>query len=149
MKTEIINSNRSLAETCGKLKRDFEKYKFLSIKVDHQKRSIISNSLQFHWYTELQQQGDNTAPQYRNYCKYHFGCPLRAAQDEYFAKTLRDIFMRYTYEERIDMMSFIDVTSTFDRPTMSEYLFAIKMHYGPLGFVLTNAEDVKRQKISS
>ena len=143
MITEIINSTRSLAEICGKLKREFEKYKFLSIKIDHQKRSIISNSLQFHWYTELQTQGDDTAPQYRNYCKYHFGCPLRAAQDEYFATTMRQIFRRYTYDQRLDMMSLIDVTSTFNRATMSQYLFAIKMHYEPLGFVLTNAKDIE------
>jgi len=93
----------------------------------------------------LQTQGDDTAPQYRNYCKYHFGCPLRAAQDEFFAEKMREIFRRYPYNVRLDIMSFIDVTSTFDRPTMTRYLFAIKMHYEPLGFVLTNAKDVQRQ----
>lgn len=84
--------------------------------------------------------------EYRNYCKYHFGCALRASQDEFFSSKLREIFLKYDYHDRLNMMIFIDVTSTFDRPTMTEYLFLIKNHFEPLGFVLTNSEDVKLTK---
>jgi len=143
MKSLIINSQRSLDEVCGLLKRTFDKYKFLSIKIDHQKRSIISNSLQFHWYAELSNQGDQTANEYRRYCKYHFGLALRAANDEFFQVKMRDILKRYPYEERLEMMDFIDVTSTFNREQMSLYLTEIKNHYTPQGFVLTNSEDLK------
>ena len=137
---KIINSDRSLLEAQGELAREYEKYKFISVKTDCQKRSIISNSLQFHWYKELETQGDMTSSEYRRYCKYNFGCALRAAGDEFFAKTLREVFVRYPYEERLKMMDFIDVTSTFDRPTMSMYLSEIKTHFS--SFVLTNSEDL-------
>jgi len=139
---QIINSDRSLAEVQGKIARDFEKYKFISVVVDHQKRSIISNSLQFHWYRELETQGDMTSIEYRRYCKYHFGCALRASDDEFFADTMREVFTNYPYETRLKMMDFIDVTSTFDRPTMSVYLNNIKNHYIPSGYVLTNSDDL-------
>lgn len=138
---KIINSDRTLKEVQGELSREFEKYKFLSVKTDTQKRSVISNALQFHWYKELETQGDMTANQYRRYCKYTFGCALRAADDEFFANTLRDIFNRYPYEDRLKMMDFIDVTSTFNGPTMSIYLNEIKLHFS--SFVLTNSDDLK------
>ena len=139
---QIINSDRLLAEFHGKLDRDYEKYKFLSVVVDHQKRSIVSNALQFHWYKELETQGDMTSTEYRRYCKYHFGCALRASDDEFFADTMREVFTNYPYETRLKMMDFIDVTSTFDRPTMSLYLSNIKNHYIPLKFILTNSDDL-------
>lgn len=137
---EIINSDRALLEVQGKLAREYEKYKFISVKTDHQKRSIISNSLQFHWYKELETQGDMTANEYRRYCKYHFGLGLRAAKDEYFADWIRKIFKLYVYEERLMQMDYVDVTSTFDRPTMSLYLNEIKLHFS--SFVLTNSDDL-------
>ncbi len=138
---KIVNSERALLEAQGELAREFDKYKFISIKTETQKRSIISNSLQFHWYKELETQGDMTANEYRRYCKYHFGCSQRAAKDEYFADTLREIFNRYVYEDRLKMMDFIDVTSVFDRPTMYIYLNEIKTHFS--SFVLTNSNDIK------
>jgi len=136
----VVNSERTLEEAQGKLAREFDKYKFLSVKTDTQKRSIISNALQFHWYKELETQGDMTANEYRRYCKYHFGCALRAASDDFFANTLRDVFNQYPYEDRLKMMDFIDVTSTFNRPTMSVYLNEIKLHF--TSFVLTNSDDL-------
>lgn len=142
MKPLIVNSNRSLQEVCGIIKRNFEKYKFLSIKIDHQKRSVISNALQFHWYSELEQQGDQTSTEYRRYCKYHFGMALRAANDEFFTETMREILKKYTYEDRLKIMDFVEVTSTFDRPTMTSYLKEIKNHYTPQGFILTNSDDL-------
>ncbi len=143
MKGLIVNSARSANEICGLIRHNFEKYKFLSVKIDHQKRSIISNALQFHWYRELEQQGDQTSNEYRRYAKYHFGLALRAANDDFFADKMRDILKRYVYEERLEMMDFIDVTSTFDRPAMSQYLLEIKNHYTPQGFILTNSDDLK------
>lgn len=139
---EIINSERSLKEVTGKIQRAFEDKKYLSVKIDYQKRSIISNALQFHWYRELEQQGDMTAREYRNHCKYYHGCALRAARDDYFADKMREIFLKYTVEERLKMMDFIDVTCTFDRPTMYEYLSSIKNEFTEQGFVLTSSEDL-------
>jgi len=138
----IVNSIRSVDEICGKIKKEFEKYKYITVKIVHQKRSIISNSLQYHWYMELEQQGDQTAAQYRNYCKYHFGLALRAANDEDFAAVIGDVLRKYNYEDRIKLMSFIDVTSIFDRPTMKSYLIAVKDHYTPQGYILTSKDDL-------
>ena len=146
MKPIIVNSTRSVEEVCGLISRMFDKHKFLSVKIDFQKRSIISNALQFHWYKELSEQGDMTANEYRRHCKYYYGCSLRAANDEFFADTLREVFTRYTLENRLEMMDFIDVTSTFDRPTMTEYLNEINLVFSAQGFVLTNSKDLKEQR---
>lgn len=147
MSSIIVNSIRSAEEICGLIPRMFEKYKFLSVKIDFQKRSIISNALQFHWYRELEQQGDMTAKEYRRHCKYYYGCALRAANDEFFADTMREVFTKYPVEDRLRMMDFIDVTSTFDRPTMSEYLNEIQVAFvHEQGFVLTNSKDLEEQR---
>lgn len=139
---KVINSERTLKEAQGELRREYEKHHFISVKTETQKRSIVSNALQFHWYSELQAQGDKTAQEYRNYCKYHFGCAIRASKDDFFANTMRDIFKKYVYEDRLKMMDFIDITSTFDRKQMTQYLNEIKNHFIPQEFVLTNSEDL-------
>lgn len=138
----IVNSIRALEEAKGELEREFNKHKFVQVKTTTQKRSIISNALQFHWYSELEQQGDMTAGEYRNECKYYIGCAIRAEKDDYFAEKMREIFRRYPIEDRIKMMEFIDITSTFDREQMTRYLNGMKMRYEPQKFVLTNSEDV-------
>ncbi len=139
----IINSERALQEHIGQVTRDFRKHKYIGVKITKQKRSIISNSLQFHWYKELEQQGDMTLSQYRNYCKWHFGCALKAANDSLFGKIFASLKQYYTYEQCLKIMGIVEVTSTFDPETMMSYLNEIKNHYVEQGFVLTSSEDIK------
>ena len=48
----------------------------VSIKPLKVKRLEVMNRLQFHWYRELGEQGDQTADEYRTDCKYYFGLPI-------------------------------------------------------------------------
>ena len=139
----IVNSDRTLAEAVGKVKREFEKHKYISIKIDTRKRSSQSNSLQFHWYKELAQQSeDTTESHWRCYCKYHFGLAIRAEADQDFADDMYKPLKAVPYESRLKVMRYVDVTSKFNRDQMSRYLNEIKQHFEPEGFVLTNSEDI-------
>lgn len=134
----IINSKQSLVQAIGKLKLLWDDYKYISVKIIARKRSIDQNALQFHWYKEMEDQGDMKSSEYRNYCKYHFGMAIRAEEDEFFANTMRDLMRRHTYEDRIKMMSFIDVTSTFSSKQMTRYLDEVESHFNEKGFILTS-----------
>lgn len=133
---KIINSSRSLAEIQGLLKREFEKNKYLTVKISSKKRSLNSNAFQFAVYKELEQQGDQTALEYRNFCKYHFGLQIRAATDPEFACIMRSPITKHCYEDRLKMMSFIDVTSTFNAYQMKSYLSQVIKHFTEHGYVL-------------
>ena len=136
----IVNSVKTLIAAFREIKASYLLHKYIVINLTFGKRSMIQNGLQFHWYKELEEQGDMTAHEYRRYCKYEFGMSIRAESDEFFAESMRDLVRKYTYEDRLKIMEYIDVTSTFDRKQMSRYLTEIKHHFSDKR--LTNSDDI-------
>ena len=102
------------------------------------KRSLDQNALAFRWYGEIHRQGrEYTTDQARNFCKYHFGGPIRAAAEPEFAAFLALLESRYAYEELIAAMTYVEVTRHFDAAQMSEYLTAMQAHFRTRGVLLT------------
>ena len=139
---KIINSVRTLNEAIVILKQEFDKHKYLACRTYTDKRTLDQNALQFHWYRELEEQSEGeTAAYYRNYCKYHFGCAIRAEGDPYFAAEMKRILKLYVYEDRLEIMSFIDITSTFTPKQMSRYCDQVYYHFTEEGFTLTSRKN--------
>lgn len=102
------------------------------------RRSLDQNALAFRWYGEIHRQGrEFTTDQARNFCKYHFGGPIRAAAEPEFAAFLALLESRYAYEELIAAMAYVEVTRHFDTAQMSEYLTAMQAHFRTRGVLLT------------
>jgi len=125
----IVNSKESAKECYCEILEQFVKHKFLNIKIAKDSRTLRQNAWQFKAYSMLSRQGDMTAAEYRNYCKFKFGLPIRAAEDAEFATLLRPMLTALTYEQKIQSMTFVDVTSTFDVAQMGEYIDAITMAF--------------------
>lgn len=108
------------------------------VRVDAGGRTLDQNALAFRWYGEIHRQGrEFTTDQARAFCKYHFGCPIRAAAEPEFAAFLALLESRYTYEELIAAMAYVEVTRHFDTAQMSEYLTAMQAHFRTRGVLLT------------
>lgn len=138
---KTINSTASLIEFIKLVKELFNKHKYLTVRIDYKKRSIDQNALQFALYSQLEKQGDMKVNEYRRYCKYHFGCAIRAAKDSSFAEIMRTVLTALPYEQRLESMDFIDVTSTFNVEEMTMFIEQVIEHYTNQGFILDKGEQ--------
>lgn len=103
-------------------------------------RSIEQNKTQRLWCKEASQQGDQTAEEYRAFCKLHFGVPILRRDDEDFREVYDRLIRPRDYAEKLElMMEPIDfqVTRLMTTKQKAEYLTAMYQHFTGLGFRLT------------
>lgn len=111
------------------------------IKPGKEPRSLQQNRLQFQWLKDAEEQGDQTAEEYRAFCKLHFGVPLLRAEDEEFREVYDTIIKPAPYEHKLRMMSppiDLPVTSRMKVKTMTAYLNDVWNHFTGMGFQLTD-----------
>lgn len=102
-------------------------------------RSIESNRLQRMWLNEAAEQGDNTAEEYRGYCKLHFGVAIAKENDEYAEKYNR-LIRPMSYQAKLELMMVpmdFPVTRIFSTGQTTRYLNLIYIHLTSLGIHLT------------
>ena len=126
---KIVNSKNALESCYIALCQQFKKHKYLRVKIERESRTLKQNAWTFQAYKMLEAQGDQTASEYRNYAKYHFGLAIRAAKEPEFAEILKPMLLNLCYEDRLKAMSFVDVTSTFDVEQMISYINEIINHF--------------------
>ena len=102
-------------------------------------RSIESNRLQRMWLKEAAEQGDNTAEEYRGYCKLHFGIMIAKESEEYAEKYDR-LIRPMSYQAKLELMQVpmdFPVTRIFSTGQTTRYLNLIYTHLTSLGIHLT------------
>ena len=103
-------------------------------------RSIEQNKLQRKWMLEAQEQGDQTAEEYRAYCKAYFGVPILMAELEGFKEQFQRITANLTYEQKLELMAVpldFPVTRLLTTKQKSTYLDKVYGYFTSLGFQLT------------
>jgi hypothetical protein len=105
-------------------------------------RSVEQNKLQRLWLKEAQEQGDQTAEEYRGYCKLHFGVPIMRRDSEEFCEVYDRLIRPRPYEEKLELMMIpmdLPVTRIMDTKQKAEYLSMMCKHFaGECGFRLTD-----------
>ena len=102
-------------------------------------RSIEQNRTQRMWLNEAAGQGDNTAEEYRGYCKLHFGVAIAKENEEYAEKYDR-LIRPMSYHAKLELMMVpmdFPVTRIFTTEQTSRYLNLIYTHLTSLGIHLT------------
>ena len=103
-------------------------------------RSIEQNQLQRMWLTEAQEQGDQTAEEYRAYCKLHIGVPILRNENEIFRQQYENTIRPLPYEAKLAVMKVpidLPVTRIMTTKQKAQYLDAIYQHFRGLGMQLT------------
>lgn len=103
-------------------------------------RSIEQNKLQRKWLSEAEEQGDQTAEEYRAYCKLHFGVPILRNGNEAFRLQYDATVKPLSYEQKLEIMKEpIDfpVTRLMTTKQKAQYLDEIYQFLRGRGFVLT------------
>lgn len=107
-------------------------------------RSIEQNKLQRKWLLEAQEDGDQTAEEYRGYCKLHFGVPILRAESDIFMEAYDRIIKPHTYEEKLEMMMLpldFPVTRLMSTNQKKRYLDKVYIYFTGLGYALTEPKS--------
>lgn len=141
----IINSDQSYKDRESELFEMYKKHRHLTVSVRPGiDRSTEQNRLQRMWLNEAEEQGDQTAEEYRGYCKLHFGVEIMKSQSEEFADTYDRIIRPLPYEKKLELMMLpldLPVTRLMTRKNKTLYLDRMYQHFTGLGFTLTEPKN--------
>ncbi len=134
----IINSEASLMKGLGDIRELYRQHKFLRANVKAGKdRSLDQNAISHAWYQQLAMElREDDAMGWKCYCKLHHGVPiLRAENDDFRAFYDRSI-KGLSYEQKLQAMRFLPVTSLMTVKQLSAYLVAVQADFGGRGVFL-------------
>jgi hypothetical protein len=110
--------------------------------------SLEQKKLQHKWHKEAEEQGDQTAEEYRGYCKLHFGVAIMKYESPEWAELYDRIIKPLPYEDKLKMMMEpMDFPVTRCMSSKGKHEFLNKMHdyYISQGFIITEPEDRGRE----
>ena len=111
-----------------------------------EKRSLDQNGMIQALYRQIAAQvDDESVIDVTRRCKLNYGVPLLRANDEQFrAMYDKAIRKNLTYEEKIDAMDILPVTSRMDTPTATEYIDTVIREHSSRGLCLTHPSESER-----
>lgn len=133
-----INSDATLSNAREWLTVLYKKHKYVKLSAICGKRSLDQNALVYKWYASIAEQKEDITPLNARYqTKLHIGVPILLAENEAFAAHWNK-FVRYTasYEEKIEAMKFVDVTSIMSSQQMTKYLDQMVLYWRESGVFL-------------
>jgi len=113
--------------------------KKVRVKFVSDDKTQYQNAMQWALYRDIAaQRPDMSVNQVQAYCKLHFGVGILKAADPEFAQYYDAHFKGLTYEQKIALMTYLDITSRpeFAKEQMSQYLDEIVAYWGSQGVAL-------------
>jgi hypothetical protein len=105
-------------------------------------RSPEQNRLQWLWAGQIAAHyGDRTAREVQSELKLVFGIPILMAENEAFAKAWAPVKARLTWEEQLDHIQHVDVSSILTSKQMTAYLDEINRFYTEDGVDLVQPDE--------
>ena len=134
-----------------KLKPTTDHQYFVKVSLQAEGRRDKQNRLSFMWYSERGEQSGHGKEYERNYCKYTYGCPVLLADDsgnnDQFIELYTHLINTLNYEQLIDAMEFIEVTSLMSVKQFAEYLTDVERDAAQQGWQLTHPDDIYYQSL--
>jgi len=121
---------------------DYEKPWQVEIKPYKKDRTNAQNRLLYLWLSQIEAQNKHGEQNNRNFCKFTYGCPILARDNESFAEFYGSLMENYEYEQCIKSMEFIAVTSLMNTKQFTEYLNQIEQYANEQGYRLTRPDDL-------
>lgn len=114
------------AEWYGKLREG----QMFEAKVRVKDRSLSQNAISHIWYGDVARvEKQYPEGKVKCLCKLHIGVPILRAEDEEFNRACELCIDHLAYEEKIEAMEILPVTSRMNRDQMSRYLEAMQQNY--------------------
>lgn len=134
----IANSQESLQRALGDIREEWARSKYLRIDVKAGRaRSIPQNDLTHAWYEQLARElREDDARGWKRYCKLTHGVPILLAEDADFRNALGSSFAAMSYEQRLQAMDFVPVTSIMTRKQLGQYADFVSAEFAKRGVYL-------------
>lgn len=127
-----VTTEPAFQQVVGDMRSELRQHGRLRGRYDHTKRrSDDQNAISHAWYEQIARElREDDALGVKAYCKLHFGVPILRADDADF-RAFYDAAIRssLTYEQKLEAMSFVPVTSLMSTDQLSRYLEAVQHHY--------------------
>lgn len=130
-----------VAEIVGNINASSDRPWVVKIGQDDESRSQKQNRLSFLWYGIIGGSTNEGRMQQRHYCKLLHGCPI-LMEDKDFNQFYLSAIGPLTYEQQLDAMEYVPVTSSMTTRQFAEYLEAIDKQALAQGVVLPRPEDL-------
>ena len=144
MSAWTVNSESALQAFIGDMRDLFKQHKFVKVSAKIGKvRSLDQNAISHCWYEQLARElREDDALGWKAYCKLHHGVPILRAEDEQFRDFYdRTIKVTLSYEQKLDAMKFVPVTSLMNKDQLSKYLKAMQDDFLARGVILEFPEE--------
>ena len=131
MTTAYANSEQSLSKLIGDLRELWREHKYLRVTIKTGKdRSLDQNAILHAWITHIANElREQTAAQIKAECKLVYGVPILRAEDEEFREFYDRAIKWMTYEQKLDAMAFVPVTSIMTVKQLSQFLAGMQEGY--------------------
>lgn len=138
MSTWTVNSEPSLQSFIGDVRELFRANKYVKLTAKVGKaRSLDQNALSHIWYEQLSRElREDDVLGWKSYCKLHHGVPIMRAEDEEFRQFYDGAIKGLTYEQKLQAMKFMPVTSLMTKLQLSKYLEAMQDDFKKRGVLL-------------
>jgi hypothetical protein len=115
--------------------------KSVSVTVrEHTKRTLDQNALLHAWMEQAALEiPDYDALGWKCYVKLHHGVPILRAEDEDFRAFYDGALKARTYEQKLEAMKFVPVTSLMKVPQMTRFMDAVQADFAKHGVILEAA----------
>jgi len=130
-KPYIIDSAASLQSMIGDIRALWDEVHWLKVSVSTSKpRSLDQNDLSHAWYAQIARElREDDALGWKAYCKLHHGVPILRAEDEEFRVFYDGSLKKLSYEQKLQAMKYLPVSSLMTKPQLSKYLEAMQADF--------------------
>ncbi len=135
MRKLTINSKEALSRAVGVLQDLFDDKKYFQIEfILGKKRSLNLNAISHVWYNQVaNEERQYTAGHIKNLCKYAFGLPILRGEDSEAGRQFNEFCVKYidhyNYDDRVEAMEHLDVTSLMKSKQFLQYMDDVQSHY--------------------
>ena len=138
MTTMTANSDESLQTAIGTLRDLYARYRYVKATFKTGKdRSIKQNRFSHAWYGQLARElREDDALGWKCYCKLHHGVPILRAEDEDFREAYDQAIKGLSYEQKLQVMKILPVTSRMNKEQLSKYAEAVQTDFARRGVML-------------
>ena len=143
MPTYTICSDTSLQDTIGNIRQLYDENKYLKVSIKLGKdRSLDQNAISHAWYEHLARElKEDDMLGWKAFCKLHYGVPILLAEDDTFREGYNLSIAHLTYEQKLQAMRFVPITSLMNKKQLSKYLEDMQDDFIKRGVILKFPEQ--------
>ena len=121
------------------IRMQWENKVYPTMQMMKQDSTGAQNTMIFALYgDQARQLEDKSVLDVRRECKLHYGVPILSAADPTFCEWYDHSIKGLSYEDKLILMTYMDITSLFTKEQASEYIDTIIAEYSRQGFALAD-----------